>query len=231
MGDFIYLTGCVRPELFGLRDNLGFMLTPDIRTFPDTITYVPEKVQFFKDQMWWAADTGCYSGKKYTLKGYLKWLETWRPVHERCLFANAPDVVGNAQMTWGRSMDVLPLIREMGYKAGYVAQDGIWDMDIQWDAFDVLFVGGTTEFKLHERTYELVAEAKRRGKKTHMGRVNSWDRIRAAITGGYDSADGTYICFAPDINIPKTAKWCDFGRTQPLLFDMTVQNQHDVEVA
>ena len=51
------------------------------------------------------------------------------------------------------------------------------------------------------------AEAKRRGKQVHMGRVNSARRYRYAEAIGCDSADGTYIAFGPDVNLPKVLAW------------------------
>ena len=51
------------------------------------------------------------------------------------------------------------------------------------------------------------AEAKRRGKHVHMGRVNSLTRLRYADHIGCDSADGTYLVFGPDVNLPKLLDW------------------------
>ena len=51
------------------------------------------------------------------------------------------------------------------------------------------------------------AEAKLRGKGVHMGRVNSYRRIAIADAIGCDTADGTYIAFGPDVNLPKALAW------------------------
>lgn len=159
---------------------------------------------------WWAADTGCYSqGDAFDLTRYLTWLESRRQWRLTCLFATAPDVVGDAEATLARSLPVLPVIRAQGYKAALVAQDGQESLPAPWDAFDCLFVGGTTKWKLSAHAYALVAEARARGKWTHMGRVNSERRLRAARVGGYDSADGTYLAFGPDINTPRLMRWLD----------------------
>jgi hypothetical protein len=42
---------------------------------------------------------------------------------------------------------------------------------VPWDAFDVLFLGGTTDWKLGPAAADLTAEARRRGLVVHMGRV------------------------------------------------------------
>lgn len=54
---------------------------------------------------------------------------------------------------------------------------------------------------------QFVAEAKRRGKQVHMGRVNSAMMFRYAQAIGCDSADGTYLTFGPDENLPKLLGW------------------------
>ena len=48
-----------------------------------------------------------------------------------------------------------------------------------------------------------------------MGRVNSLRRLRAAQQGGYDSADGTYVKYAPDRNLPQVVAWLDDLRRRP----------------
>lgn len=71
------------------------------------------------------------------------------------------------------------------------------------------FIGGSTAWKLGPHARRLVADAKRRGKWVHMGRVNSLKRFRYAAAIGCDSCDGTYLRFGPDINLPKVLSWGD----------------------
>lgn len=165
----------------------------------------------------WAVDNGCFTaGERFDLGAFICWLVAL-PDHERCLFATAPDVVGDAAATWKRSAPVLPVLRRLGFKAALVAQDGLDTAALDWDAFDCLFVGGTTAYKLSEDAYAAVLEAKARGKHTHMGRVNSLRRLRAAAVGGYDSADGTFLKFGPDKNLPRLLGWLDQLERQPAL--------------
>lgn len=42
-----------------------------------------------------------------------------------------------------------------------------------------------------------------------MGRVNSRSRLKIAEWFGCDSADGTYLAYGPDKNLPKLLKWLD----------------------
>jgi len=119
----------------------------------------------------------------------------------------APDVVGDAEATLKRSMPWLAYIRELGFPAALVAQDGLEAMEVPWDDFDVLFIGGSTDWKLSDHAHALTLEAKRRGKWVHMGRVNSQVRLRRAALTGCDSADGTFIAFGPDVNLPRVLGW------------------------
>jgi len=166
----------------------------------------------------WCADNGCY-GKGYP--GDAKWLEWLRARAGdagSCWFATAPDVVGDAAATLARSAPFLPLIRSMGYPAALVAQDGLEDLEVPWADFDVLFIGGTTEWKLGPAAAGLIREAKARGKRVHMGRVNSGRRYRLALERGCDSADGTFLTFGPAKNLPRLQVWTR-QRHQARLFD------------
>jgi hypothetical protein len=93
------------------------------------------------------------------------------------------------------SVPMLRRIRAAGYRPALVAQDGLEALPVPWEAFDVLFIGGSTAWKLSEACFSLIAEAKRRGKWVHMGRVNSLRRLRIAKSVGCDSVDGTYLRF------------------------------------
>lgn len=158
---------------------------------------------------YWCADNGCF-GKGYPGdEKWLSWLEELIPQQEKCLFATAPDVVGDAAATLERSMPLLPRIRELGFNAALVAQDGLEELEVPWDCFDALFVGGTTDWKLSERASGLAREARKRGKHTHLGRVNSRKRIRFAKSEGYQSVDGTFLVFGPRVNLPKLLRWIE----------------------
>lgn len=153
----------------------------------------------------WCADNGRFGKGWPGYDEWFAWLAGQRP--DGCLFAAAPDVVGDAAATLADSAPWLPRIRALGFPAALVAQDGLENLPIPWDAFDALFIGGTTAWKLGSAARELVAEAKRRGKWVHMGRVNSARRFRYAEATGCDSADGTYLTFGPDTNLPRLLAW------------------------
>lgn len=90
--------------------------------------------------------------------------------------------------------------------AAFVAQDGIGDTVIPLSAFDVLFIGGSTEFKLSNRARRLTIKAHNRGKWVHMDRVTSKRRFDA-LSWGVDSVDGTYLAFGPTVNLPRLLYW------------------------
>lgn len=165
----------------------------------------------------WCADNGCYSDKWDEAKWW-KFLVDNAHDAATCLFTVAPDVVGDALATTIKSRPWLPKIRALGFPVAYVLQDGIETLrgrtvdggltfPVAWDSFDVLFIGGSTEFKLGKIARDIVAEAKSRGKWVHMGRVNSERRWMYADAIGCDSVDGTYLTFGPDVNLPKVLGW------------------------
>lgn len=194
----------------------------------------------------WCADNGCF-GKGYPGdEKWLGWLEANAHAATDCLFATAPDVVGNAAATLARSAPWLPKIRELGYPAALVAQNGIEDLDIPWDSFDCLFIGGSLEcvpcrfvwpagikpnrgekcpscsralreWKLGAAARALIREAKDRGKWVHAGRVNSGKRYLIMAGLGCDSADGTFLTFGPKKNLPRLRGWLADHQAQPQL--------------
>jgi hypothetical protein len=166
----------------------------------------PAQANFRPEGIPWCMDNGCFSDK-FDEKKWWAYLERHAPQASTCLFAVAPDVVGDAAATLERSLPWLPKIRALGYPVAFVAQDGLENLTVPWDDFDVLFIGGTTTWKLGGHARHLVREAKERGKWVHMGRVNSERRYEYARAIGCDSADGTFLTFGPDVNLPKLLAW------------------------
>jgi hypothetical protein len=162
----------------------------------------------------WCADNGCGPTKKGQPgaaypgdTAFLAFLEAHLPEAGTCAFATAPDVLGDAQATLTRSLPMLPKIRALGYKAALVAQDGLELLEVPWDAFDVLFIGGSTEWKMSPAAAKLIMDAHMHGKAVHFGRVNSLLRLRYADSLYCDSADGTYLTFCPTPNTAKVLYW------------------------
>jgi hypothetical protein len=183
----------------------------------------------------WCADNGCFSDR-WDQGRWWAFLVRNAHAADSCLFAVAPDVVADHDATLKRATPWLPKIRELGYPVAFVAQNGVTIPSVPWQAIDVIFLGGSlecvpcghvyreprrpdrdercphcsrllTEWKLGAAARALVAAAKARGKRVHMGRVNSARRWRYAAAIGCDSVDGTYLTFAPDANLPKVLAW------------------------
>lgn len=173
----------------------------------------------------WCADNGVFGAGYPGDAQWWEWLVTHRCRASSCAFAVAPDVVADAAATLKRSAPWLPRIRRLGYPAALVAQDGLENMQIPWDDFDVLFIGGSTAWKLGPAARAIVGEAKHRGKPVHMGRVNSERRLRYAHYIGCDSVDGTFITFGPDANLPQVLNWLRWLRDQPELFSLAIASQ------
>jgi len=189
-----YLTGVSNPPVRAVAHEaqIGLLVTPDTGYIRQIPSYPI-----------WAADNGCFNHPERSVESFLEWLAKV-PVG---LFAPAPDVVGNAALTLERSLPALPLIRQLGWPAAFVAQDGIEQTDVPWDEFDVLFLGGSTEFKLGPVAKEFTRQAKLKGKRVHMGRVNSFKRLKLANDWGCDTADGTFLAFGPTVNLPRLLAW------------------------
>lgn len=89
---------------------------------------------------------------------------------DRCLWALAPDEPFDAVATLTESVPWLAQIRELDIPAAFAAQDGCDHPGlIPWDSFDVLFLAGTTAWKLGPVAERLAREARVRGKSVHMG--------------------------------------------------------------
>lgn len=156
----------------------------------------------------WCADNGAFTGKYKGDEIYLDWLAS-RVDPGLCEFAIAPDMVCDPVATWEKSKTVLPQIRDLGLPAALAAQNGLEDMIVPWGEFDVLFLGGDTQWKLGEAAARLTAEANDRGKSVHMGRVNSLSRMRRARQMGCSTMDGTFLAYGPEKNLPQLLYWLD----------------------
>lgn len=207
----IYLSGAdnVSWREYAETDPIGLCATPDIGNTAAALSKYRR----------WCADNACYAHPNdFDLGKYLSWLRGLEPVRESCLFANAPDVVGDWTETLERALPVLPVLREMGHKAAVVIQDGCTPEAIPWPDCDAVFVGGTTEWKTGPVSETCCRAAKRRGKWVHMGRVNTLERLDAAADFGCDSVDGTFIKFGPRVNAKRMIRWLRKVNAQCRLF-------------
>ena len=205
----LYLTGCIpsKPELQAdlLAAGIGALLTPfSQRNAPS-------------DQWLWAADNGCFASK-WDEATWFRWLQS-KDQASTALFATVPDVVADHEATVCRWRKYVRQVKELGFKAAFVLQDGATPKTIPFDQMDALFIGGSTEYKLSEAAQRIVTIAKMENKWVHMGRVNSQRRMQLAFDWGCDSVDGTYLAFAPDGNTPRLIRMLNEA-TQPNLLHL-----------
>lgn len=219
----LYLSPMSGERLAWRHPGVGWVITPE------SDKGIPAGIS-------WGADCGLKVAKSTDaalVEQYIDWLEMSRYDRSRCLYAVAPDVLGDAAATWERSAPWLPLIRQLGYPAAFVAQDGFDAGAVDWSAFDVLFIGGkplvtkdtppglrrqlrSQEWKRSETGgYAAIAEGKRRGHWVHVGRVNGGPFLRSLAAAGADSADGSLLTHGPDKHWPLVVRWLDALAVQP----------------
>lgn len=136
----------------------------------------------------WAVDNDCFNG--FNRRAWLRMLLSLTGL-PGCLFVNAPDVVSDHDATLRLFDEWEPTIRMTGFPVAFVLQNGATIESVPWDRADAAFVGGCTDWKLGAEAEGIVREARRLGKHVHMGRVNTYRRIRYASSIGCDSVDGT----------------------------------------
>jgi hypothetical protein len=168
----------------------------------------------------YAVDNECYTlGDDFDEDRWWRAVERIADAHgpDSCLFVVSPDMVADAAATLERATNWLPKIREIGLPAALAAQDGLEQLDIPWDAFDALFVGGSTKWKLGIECARLMAEARRRDKWLHVGRVNSLHRASRLLVQP-DSVDGTAWARHPAkyANLWENWRSVGFARQLPL---------------
>lgn len=174
----------------------------------------------FPDEWDAIADNGCFSGK-WEHQAWFGWLlDLPRSVR----FAVAPDVFDPTgapchEATLERWRTYGPLIERHGFTPAFVCQVGATPQNVP-DA-PVLFLGGTTEWKLGPDAWRITEHAKSDGRWVHMGRVNSERRLTTARAMGCDSVDGTFLTFGPDVNLPRLLAWLDRAIDYPMLWEVT----------
>lgn len=196
----LYLATPSGPEIRAAMSAgaLGCMTTPaQGNAVPEGAAYACDNGKFGKG---WPGATEWFAWLTRTVQRY-------GPA--RCLWAVAPDIPCDAAGTLIESRPWLPRIRALGIPAAFAAQDGCETGLIPWDEFDVLFLAGSTDWKIGEAAERLAAEATRRGVPVHMGRVNSRKRLLTAKRFGCKTVDGTYLAFGPKINLPRLTRWMD----------------------
>jgi hypothetical protein len=174
------------------RHYLGILTTPNNRNSVQSIcaTGLP-----------WAIDNGAFSG--FDEMKFLGLVER-AAKQPNLLWIAVPDVVANAPATVRRWREWQE--RLTGFPLAFVGQDGQEDLALP-DNATALFIGGSTGWKLSRCAADLCREAKQRGWLVHMGRVNSYRRMRTAADFGCDTIDGSSASMFGDKYIHKYISW------------------------
>jgi len=197
-------TEAIRDEMSAGR--LGCIITP-----------IQHNTVFTDDGWDVIADNGCFSSK-WTFESWRKWLVR---ISRSVRFVVCPDVydpLGNPchDATLERWESMSGIIKRHGFTPAFVCQIGASIENIPEDA-EVLFLGGTTEWKLGPEAWNI---AMNRGNRwVHMGRVNSKLRLDTARAMGCDSVDGTHLTFGPDKYLPDVKKWIAASHNEPMLWE------------
>lgn len=201
----IFVSGATKSLIKHKGSHLGQLMTPQDGNL------------YRGDEMPVAVDNCAYSN--WDEVKFIRLIDSL--VGKKVCWVAAPDVVGNASETmrlyderWYEEIKV-----KRGLPIAYVAQDGMDWIGNPAKEFDCLFIGGTTEFKLGGYVRYAVSMAKEYGKWVHMGRVNSWTRLRYAINIGCDSIDGSGFSIAPEQKIPSFISAIENYAKQMVLFN------------
>lgn len=161
----------------------------------------------------WCADNGCFSDR-WDATRWWRWIDQ----QERTMrFATCPDVVADWDKTLALFDKWAPRMKDVELPVAVVAQDGATTASIPWADISCVFIGGTTKWKMSANTEDIVQEANRQGVWAHVGRVNSFKRLRWARDIGADSADGTMLVFNPTKRFAELRRWLSaLDETHPL---------------
>lgn len=137
-----------------------------------------------------AIDNGAFS--RFDAGGFRRLLAREASNLHRCLFVTCPDIVGAARRTLEMFRN-----RELWIPSGcpvaLVAQNGLEDMDVPWNEFQCLFIGGMDPWKESKAVADLVRAGKIMNKHIHVGRVNTPARFNLFDALGADTCDGTGV--------------------------------------
>ena len=215
--EFTYYSGHHSPEVAAAarrRGDIGLVITPAVAYYVDRLASYSKAF----------VDNGVFQKRGFEPKLFLRLLDriAARPgVLRKIQFVVAPDVVGDARGTLHQFPVWAPRIRERGFRVALAGQDGLEHLqeEIPWGDVDVLFIGGSTEWKMGAgESYEwdrLLVEAESQGP-VHFGRVNSRTRMDFASWMGATSADGTFTKFCPRENVPRLERFLDHVNTVTL---------------
>lgn len=162
----------------------------------------------------WAADN-CAFGGNFDATRFVSWLDSMTPWRATCLFVVVPDVVADSAATLTLWHEWTPKLS--GWPLAFVCQDGQLPDDIP-PLCGVVFIGGSTAWKVSENAADCIRWAQANGKGVHIGRIN-WGKRYAhfSIMKGSNewTTDGTRTRFE---GVDKTLRvWKGYMAQPPLV--------------
>jgi hypothetical protein len=100
------------------------------------------------------------------------------------LWILVPDVVADKEATLKKWSIYSPIAKSFGWPLAFAVQDGMTPDDVPDEC--LIFVGGTTEWK-----WDTVPMWAATGRRVHVGRVNSIEKVVLCENLGVESVDGT----------------------------------------
>lgn len=143
-----------------------------------------------------------YAFIKFDAPKYVEMLRKFIHTPHILRWVTAPDVVGDCKETYKKFGVWGEVLNGFGFDVAYVLQDGQTFDSIPLSDIRCVFLGGTDDFKLSREAYRLCARCKDAGKIIHIGRVNSYIRIRRFIDV-MDSFDGLSFSKFRDTHLQK----------------------------
>lgn len=177
-------------------DVLGCLPTPHTKNDPKALESIGLPM---------AADNGCFGG--LDAEKFVVMLNAFRESGVKLDWVTVPDVVADGDETfrlWGRWERV---VRAFDFRPAMVLQDGMTRFDVHQFDPPVLFIGGSTGFKLGQLAADLTADWRAKGRPVHMGRVSTEGRVRYAVEIGCTSIDTSGCSRWPDVMIPKMLRF------------------------
>lgn len=172
-------------------NNSGIQIGYLCGKYPGRLGWLISPGGWRKPPSWmpYALDNGAFSAwlnkREWDEQAFIDLLDRTRG-HIRPLWVAVPDVVADAKATKARWQEWSQRIREItNVPLAFVVQDGMTGADLPEDA-DVLFVGGSTEWKWRNLKMWTAAHPR-----VHVGRVNSERLLWMAHDAGAESCDGT----------------------------------------
>jgi len=137
----------------------------------------------------YALDNGAFgaftSGKAWDVHAWRSLLGWAQECGQRPIWSLVPDVVGDKLATLDLWHQYASEVKACGFRPAFAVQDGMMPEDVP-DAAEVIFVGGSTEWKWN--TAGMWCDA---FDHVHIGRVNTLRWLRVSAKHGAKSVDGT----------------------------------------